>query len=62
MGAYQALHDDITNYLRITSRVVSTVGQNIDVGETFTLRVTATNVSTDWYMVFKFLIGKLPQP
>src|ERR1051326_7397463 len=53
MGAYQSLHDDITNYLRLTSTVVATVGQNIDVGERFTLRIIATNVSTDQYMVFR---------
>jgi hypothetical protein len=53
MGAYQSLHDEITNYLRLTSIVVSKVEPNIDVNEEFTLRVIATNVSTDPYIVFR---------
>lgn len=38
-----SLYDNIRSYLRISSRVVSQVGNHINVGETFTLRFTGSN-------------------
>ncbi|MBM2826221.1 MAG: hypothetical protein HW403_285 [Dehalococcoidia bacterium] len=38
-----SLYDDIRGFLRLTARVVSQVGSNINVGETFTLRFTGSN-------------------
>jgi hypothetical protein len=38
-----SLYDNIRSYLRLTSRVVSKVGNQIHVGETFTLRFTGSN-------------------
>jgi hypothetical protein len=38
-----SLYDNIRSYLRLTSRVVSKVGNHLNVGETFTLRFTASN-------------------
>ncbi len=39
----EAVYDDIRSYLRLTSRVVSKVGNHINVGENFTLRFTGSN-------------------
>ncbi|HEY1278173.1 MAG TPA: hypothetical protein VGF22_00780 [Acidimicrobiales bacterium] len=41
----QALHDDLRGYLRVSARVVSTVGDIIHVDEPFTVRVTGTNTA-----------------
>jgi hypothetical protein len=38
-----SLYDDIRGFLRLSTRVVSKVGNNINVGETFTLRFTGSN-------------------
>lgn len=38
-----SLYDNIRSYLRLTSRVVSKVGNHINVGEKFTLRFTGSN-------------------
>lgn len=38
-----SLYDNIRSYLRLTTRVVSKVGSNINVGEKFTLRFTGSN-------------------
>ena len=38
-----SLYDNIRGYLRLTSRVVSKVGNDINVGENFTLRFTGSN-------------------
>ena len=38
-----SLYDNIRSYLRLTSRVVSKVGNKINVGEKFTLRFTGSN-------------------
>jgi hypothetical protein len=40
-----SLYDNIRSYLRLTSRVVSKVGGNINVGEKFTLKFTGTNTA-----------------
>jgi hypothetical protein len=42
MSAY-SFYDDIKSYLKLTTRVVSKVGSNINVGEKFTLRFTGSN-------------------
>jgi hypothetical protein len=38
-----SLYDNIRSYLKLTTRVVSKVGSNINVGERFTLRFTGSN-------------------
>lgn len=38
-----SLYDNIRSYLRLTTRVVSKVGNHINVGENFTLRFTGSN-------------------
>jgi len=38
-----SLYDNIRSYLRLTSRVVSKVGNQINIGEKFTLRFTGSN-------------------
>ena len=38
-----SLYDNIRSYLRLTTRVVSKVGDHINVGENFTLRFTGSN-------------------
>lgn len=38
-----SLYDNVRSYLRLTSRVVSKVGSQINVGEKFTLKFTGTN-------------------
>lgn len=38
-----SLYDNVRSYLRLTSRVVSKVGNKINVGEKFTLRFTGSN-------------------
>lgn len=38
-----ALYDNIRSYLRLTSRVVSKIGNHVNVGEKFTLRFTGSN-------------------
>jgi hypothetical protein len=40
-----SLYDNIRSYLRLTSRVVSKVGNQINVGEKFTLKFTASNAA-----------------
>jgi hypothetical protein len=40
-----SLYDNISSYLRLTSRVVSKVGNHINVGESFTLRFTGNNAA-----------------
>jgi hypothetical protein len=38
-----SVYDNIRSYLRLSTRVVSRVGENINVGEVFTVRFTAAN-------------------
>lgn len=38
-----SLYDNIRSYLRLSSRVVSKVGNDINVGENFTIRFTGSN-------------------
>jgi len=40
-----SLYDNVRGFLRLTSRVVSKVGDHINVGENFTLRFTGTNTA-----------------
>lgn len=37
------VYDDIRSYLRLSTRVIAKVGNNINVGEAFTVRFTASN-------------------
>lgn len=39
----EAFYDNLRSYLRLTSRVVSKVGNHVNVGERFTLRFTGSN-------------------
>ena len=38
-----SMYDDIRSYLRLSTRVITQVGRNINVGENFTVRFTASN-------------------
>jgi len=38
-----SLYDNIRSYLRLSARVITKVGSNINVGENFTMRFTASN-------------------
>lgn len=41
----ESLYDNIRGYLRVTARVVDKVGDNINVREEFTIRVTGSNTA-----------------
>lgn len=44
MGAVQDLYNDINSYLRLTARVALKTGNDINVGENFTLTFTGSNL------------------
>ena len=60
MSVADSLYDDIRSYLRLTSRVISKVGDQVNISEKFTIRFTVSNTAYPNYVEQPAIVFKNP--